>query len=85
VPPPPVQLTNIISVTNAWRHLTGANLDGQNWQAPGYDDSSWPQGQPLIGNGNPQGEPIRTPYPNTPGPHHLLFSIHVYIPQQPDS
>ena len=71
VPPPPPQMINVMPVTNTWRYLTGANLDGVNWQAPSYDDSSWPSGLPLIGNGNPQGEIIRTPSPNTPG--HITY------------
>lgn len=66
-PPPPPQMTNIISVTNTWRYLTNGNLDGVNWQAAGYNDSSWRQGQPLFGNGTPAGETIRTPFQTIPG------------------
>ncbi|MCI0362927.1 MAG: lamin tail domain-containing protein, partial [Phycisphaerales bacterium] len=70
-PPPPPQMVNIFPLTNSWRYLTNANLDGTNWQAPGYNDSSWPQGIPLIGNGSPPAEIIRTPITTPPG--HITY------------
>jgi hypothetical protein len=34
-------------VTNTWKY-SNANLDGQSWKSPGYDDSSWPAGPGLL-------------------------------------
>ncbi len=60
-PPPVPQMTNILPVATTWKYQASANYDGINWQAPDFDDSTWPQGPALIGNGAPQGEFIRTP------------------------
>jgi len=48
----PLQTTNfpvvmLFDVTNTWKYATN-NLDGANWQAPGYDDSDWISGPGLF-------------------------------------
>lgn len=58
--PPPV-LVNLVPIDASWRYLQGASLDGVNWQAPAFDDSSWAAGQALLGVGGSTPEPVRTP------------------------
>lgn len=47
----------IVELTNIWRYTTN-NLDGVNWQAPGFSDASWPAGSALF-----YAEPSSTPNP----------------------
>ncbi len=62
---PPAVLTNLLPVDATWRYLQSSlqsnNLDGVNWQAPDYDDSSWPSGPGPLGVGGAVPEPVRTP------------------------
>src|ERR1043165_5550603 len=37
------QQFNIFGLTNVWKYSTDCH-DGDNWQTPGYDDSSWLSG-----------------------------------------
>ncbi len=68
VPPPPAPpsvVVNLLPINATWRYLqstsTSNNLDGVNWQAPGYNDSAWPSGQALLGVGGSVPEPVLTP------------------------
>ena len=38
----------VVSMTNLWRFNETQNLDGIPWQAPGFDDSTWPAGVGLL-------------------------------------
>ena len=47
----------LVPMTKTWKWQT-ANLDGQNWQAPDYDDNSWQSGPaPLWADNRPQAFP----------------------------
>ena len=68
VPPPPAPpsiVVNLLPINATWRYLQSSsltnNLDGVNWQAPGYNDSAWPSGQALLGTGGSTPEPVLTP------------------------
>lgn len=41
------QITTNLTLTSDWRYST-SNLDGINWQAANYDDSSWPHGPGVL-------------------------------------
>jgi hypothetical protein len=50
---PPPCTTEVVSAilvdwTNRWRYQQTANLDGQAWSSPSYDDSDWPAGPGLL-------------------------------------
>ncbi|MCI0744262.1 MAG: lamin tail domain-containing protein, partial [Verrucomicrobia subdivision 3 bacterium] len=42
---PPV---NLLQLTSSWRYNQTANLDGVNWTAPNYSDSTWSSGGGLF-------------------------------------
>jgi hypothetical protein len=48
--PANVLSTNIslITFTNVWKYMQVSNLDGVNWTATDYDDSTWPSGLGLL-------------------------------------
>jgi hypothetical protein len=45
--PPVTRSILAIDAATQWRYNQTANLDGVNWTAPAYDDSSWPAGAAL--------------------------------------
>src|SRR5688572_30873812 len=38
----------VLPITNAWRYEQTSNLAGTNWQAVGFNDSSWSNGPALL-------------------------------------
>jgi hypothetical protein len=56
--------TLVFDVTNSWKYTTN-NLDGVNWKAPNYDDSSWLGPGPglLHTDSSPLGAPKNTVLP----------------------
>jgi hypothetical protein len=70
---PGAAVTNrVLNFTNGWRYNQSNNLDGVNWVAPGYNDTSWPAGPGLLAAENNAAivPLIGTPLlpPNTPPP-----------------
>ena len=65
---------SIFDLTKAWRS-SASNLDGVSWQAPGYDDSGWPEGPGLLwvdtraGGPNPAVKFRNTQLPENPATH----------------
>lgn len=47
-PPPPPPALSLLSLAGTWSYMQTENLDGENWIAPGYDDSGWPTGAGLL-------------------------------------
>ena len=50
---PPPCMINLVSVplvayTNLWRYQQAANLDGEDWTNPAWNDSHWPLGPGLL-------------------------------------
>ncbi|MDB6027318.1 MAG: uncharacterized protein JWM68_3541 [Verrucomicrobiales bacterium] len=44
----PAQTTVIFGITNTWRYQQTSNLNSPSWQAPVFNDSSWPSGPGLL-------------------------------------
>ena len=38
----------LININGSWRYNQTANLDGQNWTSPAFNDSAWPAGAALL-------------------------------------
>ena len=57
-----VELVNLS--TQSWRYYTNGGDLGTVWRGTGYSDSSWPQGNALLGveTAGVYAEPIRTPF-----------------------
>lgn len=52
----------LLPLTASWRYNQTANLDGVNWQSPGYSDLDWPEGPALLYvESNPSVTPRNTP------------------------
>ncbi len=50
-----------LNASTFWRYLNFGTNAPANWNQPAFDDSSWPQGAPLLGDDTgPLPEPIRT-------------------------
>ena len=45
--PPPASLA-LLAFADSWRYMQSSNLDGVNWQANNFNDSSWPSGSGLL-------------------------------------
>ena len=54
----------VFDFTNQWK-FTASNLDGVNWQSPGYNDSGWQSGQSLfyVGEASAYVNPKKTVMP----------------------
>lgn len=51
-----------LDASTFWRYLNAGTNPPANWNQPGFDDSSWPQGAALLGDETGSlPEPIRTP------------------------
>jgi len=50
-----------------WNYTTTATPPGPDWYKPGYDASHWKTGQGAFGTSAPDGVPVRTPWPDSPG------------------
>ncbi len=67
----------LIPVSQPWRYnYSGADLTGQ-FQAPGYDDSSWAEGQGLLGydlsSPFPYFDPVRTEFPSGASSRNTIY------------
>ncbi len=47
-PPNLPQNLSFLAYNSAWKFMQVSNLDGVNWTAPGYNDSTWPSGPGLL-------------------------------------
>lgn len=43
----------LIEFQSRWKYLDNGSDQGKDWYQPGFDDSSWPEGQALFGYGRP--------------------------------
>ena len=55
----------LVDATHLWKYeISGTDLTGTGWQAPGYADGAWPSGPAVLAwepdNNTPAGYPIRT-------------------------
>jgi hypothetical protein len=44
----PPQTVPLLAYSSPWKFMQVSNLDGVNWTAPAYNDSSWPAGAGLL-------------------------------------
>lgn len=71
----------LFDVTNSWKYTTN-DLDGINWQAPGYDDSAWPGGLGLFWvdtrptGPNPAVQPRNTQMPFNPATQYPFITYY---------
>ncbi len=84
----PPQTIPLLDYSSTWRYMQDSNLDGINWTAPAYNDSSWPSGAGLLAFENnasivplintPLNDP-RTPTNGMLGGHAYYFRTTVNI------